>query len=41
MEKFLFKLYTHYKRGNGIQIITDKKLDELKLYISKKELIDI
>ena len=41
MEKFLFKSYTHYKRGYGIQIISDKKLDELKLYISKKELIDI
>ncbi len=41
MELLLFKSPTHYKRGYGIQVITDKKINELEPYISKSKLIDV
>lgn len=37
MEIILFKGYTHMKRGHGIQLITKKKYQELK--ITKNELL--
>ena len=41
MEKLLFKSSTHYKRGSGIQIITNKKLNEITPFISKLKFIEI
>ena len=37
IELILFKGYTHMKRGHGIQLITKKKMNELK--ISKNEFL--
>ena len=41
MEILLFKSPTHYKRGYGIQVISDKKLSELDPYISKQNFMII
>ena len=42
MERLLFKSYKHYKRGSGIQVITDNKYRQLEEYnMSKQEVINI
>ena len=41
LEFLVFKGYTHMKRGHGIQLVTEKKFNEIKYKITKIEIITI
>ena len=41
IEVLVFKGYTHMKRGHGIQLINDKKYNEIKNKFTKEQILNM